>query len=168
MHAIINWMKQFLILYLILTILMQLAAADEYKKYIRFLSGIILLLALITPVLRLSDNGNGQKLSENYAEFWEQIDAFSKDAQKLQLQQNSYEQQTYEHAVSANMTAQIEEQGILVSQIRVKLSEDYKLQSVDVWLDAVYMQQHPTADKQVSAFLKDTYGLNETQMFIFS
>ncbi len=167
MHAIVNWMKQFLILYLILTIFMQLAAADEYKKYIRFLSGIILLMALLAPVLRLAGSGNGKGLEKSYARFWEQIDDFSKDAENMQLKKNSYELQTYEQAVSANMVTQIQEQGVLVSQVRVKLSDDYKLQSVDVCLDAVYTRQHPSAAEQVSAFLKDSYGLDETQIFIY-
>ena len=44
MGTVLNWMKQFLILYLILTILTQLAAAEAYKKYLRFLSGIPFIL----------------------------------------------------------------------------------------------------------------------------
>ena len=46
MGTVLNWMKQFLILYLILTILTQLAAAEAYKKYLRFLSGIIIIMPI--------------------------------------------------------------------------------------------------------------------------
>ncbi len=167
MTAIIDWMKQFLILYLVLTILIQLAAAEEYKKYVRFLSGIILLLALITPVLRLVGGGGDSKMTHAYDRFWKQIDDFTKEAQKLRTQQNGYERQTYENAVSTNLSEQVQEQGILVSQVRVALSDDYRLQRVDVWLDVVYRQQHPSAPDEVTVFLKETYGLDETQIFIY-
>ncbi len=166
MHTIINWMKEFLILYLILTIIMQLAAAEQYKKYLRFLSGIILLVMLMNPVLRLTGKG-GDEIARSYERFWEQMENFSKEAGSLKLQQNGYELQLYEDAVAANLTAQAQEQGILISQMQVTLTDDYKLQSVTVWLDAVYRQQHPSADKQMITFLKETCDLNETQIFIY-
>ena len=130
---------------------MQLAAAEQYKKYLRFLSGIILLVMLMNPVLRLTGKG-GDEIARSYERFWEQMENFSKEAGSLKLQQNGYELQLYEDAVAANLTA---------------LTDDYKLQSVTVWLDAVYRQQHPSADKQMITFLKETCDLNETQIFIY-
>lgn len=166
MHTIINWIKEFLILYLILTIIMQLAAAEQYKKYLRFLSGIILLVVLIRPALRLSGK-EGDEIARSYEKFWDQMEGFSKEVGSLKMQQNGYERQLYEDAVAANLTAQAQEQGILISQIQVTLTDDYKLQSVTVWLDAVYRQQYPSADKQMRTFLKEACDLNETQIFIY-
>ena len=37
MEAVREWMKEFLVIYLILTILMHLAAAEPYKKYLQIL-----------------------------------------------------------------------------------------------------------------------------------
>ncbi len=118
MQAILNWFREFLILYLILTIFMQLAAAEQYKKYLRFLSGMILLLVLITPVLRLT--GNEWDIARAYDQFWEQMDDFSKEADALKTQQNSYELQNYEEAAASSLAAQAKEQGILTAQVRVR------------------------------------------------
>lgn len=167
MQAIIGWMKEFLILYLILTILMQLAAAEEYKKYLRFLSGIILLLVLITPVLRLTGSGGGQRMEQSYETFWKRMDDFTKDADRIRQQQDRYELQLYEDRVSENLTAQVQEQGMSVSQIRVTLSEDYKIQQAAVWLDVSYRRQRPQAKQQVRDFLIKTCGLSETQIFVY-
>lgn len=166
MQEIIRWMREFLILYLILTIFMQLAAAEEYKKYLRFLSGMILLLVLISPVLRFTGSGGAQRMEQSYEKFWKQMDDFTKDADRIRQQQNRYELQLYEDKVAANLTAQAQEQGMPVSMIRVTLSEDYKIQQVSVWLDAGYRQQHPQAKQQMMDFLKETCGLSETQIFI--
>lgn len=166
MQAILNWLREFLILYLILTIYMQLAAAEQYKKYLRFLSGMILLLVLITPVLRLT--GSEWDITRAYDQFWEQMDDFSKEADDLKTRQSGYELQNYEDAVASSLAAQAQEQGIMVSQVRVRLSSDYKIQSVSVWLDVTYKRAHPSAAERLTAFLKETYGLKETQMFIDS
>ena len=54
MDGILNWMKEFLIIYLILNILTNLTALDQYKKHLHFFSGVVLMLVLLTPVLRLT------------------------------------------------------------------------------------------------------------------
>ena len=74
MEAVREWMKEFLVIYLILTILMHLAAAEPYKKYLRFFSGIILLAVLVSPLLRFSGNGNKGGLQPYYDRFWQELD----------------------------------------------------------------------------------------------
>lgn len=53
MESLMEWVRNFLLLYLLLTILVSLAASDRYYKYLRFFSGIIMLLYLLAPVMRL-------------------------------------------------------------------------------------------------------------------
>ena len=93
-------------------------------------------------------------------------DDFSKEADALKIQQNSYELQNYEEAAASSLAAQAKEQGILTAQVRVRLTQDYQIQQVSVWLDTVYKREHPSAAEQMQAFLKETYGLGDAQMFI--
>lgn len=166
MSAILNWMKEFLILYLILTILMHLAAAEEYKKYLRFLSGMILLLVLISPALRLFGGDSGLKILRSYEGFWEKMDDFTSDAQRTAFLQDAHNIQKYEKAIAADLSAQVREQGILVSQVSVSLSDDYEINSVAVWLDAQQKSEDPSVKNRLAVLLQDTYHLEERQIFI--
>lgn len=166
MSAILNWMKEFLILYLILTILMHLAAAEEYKKYLRFLSGMILLLVLVSPMLRLFGEDSRLKIMQSYEDFWEKMDGFASDAQQTAVIQDAHNLKKYEKAVAADLTAQVQEQGILVSQVSVSLSDDYEINSVAVCLDAQQKSEDPSVKDRLAVLLKDTYHLEERQIFI--
>lgn len=166
MDAILNWMKEFLILYLILTILMHLAAADEYKKYLRFLSGMILLLVLISPVMRLFGGDSRLKILQSYEDFWGKMDDFSSDAKQTELLQDAHNLQKYEKIVAADLSAQVQEQGILVSQVSVSLSGDYEINSIAVWLDAQQKSEDPSVKDRLAVLLQDMYHLEERQIFI--
>lgn len=166
MDAILNWMKEFLMLYLILTILMHLAAAEEYKKYLRFLSGMILLLVLISPALRLFGEDSRLKVLQSYEDFWSKMDDFSSDAQQTALIQDAHTLEKYEKAVAADLSARMQEQGILVSQIRVSLSDDYEINSIAVWLDTQLKSEDPSVRDRLAVLLQDTYHLEERQIFI--
>lgn len=166
MSAILNWIKEFLILYLILTILMQLTAAEEYKKYLRFLSGIILLLVLVSPVLHLFGEDGSLKIMRPYTEFWQNMDGFSLDAQQAEFLQNEQSFQKYEKAAAAEIAARAQEQGIAVSQVRVSLSDDYAVNYVSVWLDARQKGKDPSGKDRMVSLLKDIYHLEDRQIFI--
>ena len=166
MRVILNWMKEFLLLYLILTILMHLAAAEEYKKYLRFLSGMILLLVLISPVLRLFGEDSRLKIVQSYEDFWEKMDDFSSDVQQTAYLQNARSLQQYEKAVAADLSARLQEQGFLVSQVSVSLSDDYEISSISVWLDVQQKSEDPSVKDRLAVLLQDTCHLEERQIFI--
>lgn len=167
MHTVINWMKEFLVLYLLLTVLMQLAAAEEYKKYLRFLSGIILLLVLVSPLLRLLAGDGGMDMMQSYDRFFEQLDTAVQDTGQMRFLQDGHDLAAYEEAVSMDILSQLRQTDIPVTGVSVSLSEEYQIQTVTVWLDALYRQEHPSANEELLAFLKKTYQLEDAQIFIY-
>lgn len=48
-----EWIRQIAYYMVLVTVIMQLAAGQGYRKYIRLFTGIILVLLILTPVLRL-------------------------------------------------------------------------------------------------------------------
>lgn len=166
MSAVLSWMKEFLILYLVLTILTQLAAAEEYKKYLRFLSGMILLLVLVSPALRLFGNDSGTKAFASYDAFWAGMDGFMPGLQKTERLQEQRQLEIYEKAAAADLAAQAKAQGIAVSHARVSLSENYEVKNVAVWLDAGQKQEEPAVRDRMVQFLMQAYELKEHQIFI--
>ncbi|MDE7313025.1 MAG: stage III sporulation protein AF [Eubacterium sp.] len=166
MNAVLNWMKEFLILYLVLTILTQLAAAEEYKKYLRFLSGMVLLLVLVSPALRLFGNGGGNKILSSYDAFWENMDGFASDLKETELLQQERQLEQYEKAAAEELITQAQAQGITVSHARVDISDSYEVSHVAVWLDAQQKQEDPAVRDRMVQLLKETYQLQERQIFI--
>lgn len=167
MHSVIHWMKEFLILYLLLTILMQLAAVEEYKKYLRFLSGIVLLLVLISPLLRLLTGDSRLEILQSYDRFWEQLDAVSKDTGELEFSQSGWDLAAYEDAVAADILSQVQQKNLPVSRVSVSLSEAYQIKRVTVWLDVLRGKEQPLAKEELLAFLTEKYQLEQTQVIIY-
>ncbi len=166
MHGVMQWMKEFLILYLLLTILMQLAAVDEYKKYLRFLSGILLLLVLISPLLRLLTGDSGLEILQAYDRFWERLDTVSADTRDMEFSKAGWGLTAYEDAVAADLLSKVQQKDIPASRVSVSLSETCQIQRVTVWLDT-HGQEDLLAEEELLAFLTETYQLEQTQILIY-
>lgn len=175
MNGILNWMKEFLIIYLILAILTHLAAADQYKKYLRFFSGIILLLALISPALRLFGEDSRLDALVTYETFWEELDSAREGSRRLEFLRGDRSVQKYEQAIAKDIKRQAAEQGTAAGQVRVVLSDDYEIRRVEVQL--VHAKEAEASDgkddredkedkKKLAEFLMRAYGLDESRIFI--
>lgn len=159
MDSIMNWMKEFLIIYLILTTLTNLAATDQYKKHLHFFSGVVLLLVLLSPILGLFGEAGRLEALISYETFWEELDSTRQDTKKLEFLQNRHYISKYEQAIARDMEVQAAAHDLSVSQIHVSLSDDYEIHQVTVWLEA------PQA-ADVKTFLMNTYGLQENQIYV--
>lgn len=169
MDAVINWIKEFLIIYFILTILMHLVANDQYKKYLRFFSGIILLTALISPVTKLFGNAGQLESLISYEAFWEQLDSARQDSQKMEFLQNDHYVKKYEEAAAKDMYAQAVQQGYPVSRVSVTLTKDYEIHSVSVWMEVVdeAAEKDDGTAQEVCGFLQRAYDLEPSQISIY-
>lgn len=167
MHSILNWMKEFMVVYLILTVLTQLCAAQPLKKYLRFFSGMILLLLLLSPVLHLL--GKDGKLEEkvSYEIFLEQLDGIRQDSKKLEFINNDNTIHRYEDAIARDILRQVNGQKLSVSKVQVTLNGQYEIENVSVWI-SVSMSKEEKKDtkKKIVQLLQDMYGLGEDQLWI--
>lgn len=166
MHAILNWVKEFLILYLLLTILMHLTAADQYKKYLRFFSGIILVLMLLSPVMRLLGNDGRLETLISGEIFWEQLDSIRQDTQKLEFLQNDHYREKYETALAGDMLAQAAGYNLPVREVRVSLTQDYEISRVSIRMDLSKGQDPANIREKLKDFIKEAYGLTKDQIFV--
>lgn len=164
MQDILNWIKEFLIVYLILTILTHLAASDQYKKYLRFFSGMILLLTLVTPVLRIFGEDGRLEALVSYEAFLEELDSARNDAQKLEFMQNGRYLQKYEGAIAKDIQNQADGQGLPIGRVQVSLNDNYEISHISLQIDTSKGHDFQNAKKQFSSFLNQTYGLKEHQL----
>ncbi len=173
MDAVLSWVKEFLIVYLILTILMHLTAADQYKKYLRFLSGIVLLLVLAAPVLRLF--GDGDRLASLLETQLAKVGAGSYSGgqpgpaqttqiTQMEVLQNSHYREAYEDAVSKEMMREALSRGLPVKNITAGLTGNYEIGKVTAYLDGA--ADVGQAKQELLQFFQDVYGLEETKVSI--
>jgi len=160
MEKILEWMKQFIIVYLILTVMVHLAPAEKYKKYLRFFSGLVLLLFLVMPVLRLS--GDDGRLAElvSYEAFWEQLGDAGQGERKLQFLQHDHYIKKYEQAVRDDIISNANARDIPVKDVTVSLDEYYSIKSVSVTCGG----SDTGAAGQVRKMLREEYRLKDSQI----
>lgn len=166
MDLIRNWVKEFLIIYLILTILLHLAASDKYRKYIRFFSGLILLTFLASPMFQLFGASGQLEARIAYESFWEQLDSTKQDTERLTFLKNDYYVQKYEEAIAQDIERQAAEQEIALKSIDVALSEDYEIQKVEVVLDTSRGESAAVMEQKLTELLKAGYRLENEQILI--
>ena len=53
MDEIYEWMRNFSYYMMLLTVLLQLLPNNDYKKYIRFFTGLILILIMCGPIMKI-------------------------------------------------------------------------------------------------------------------
>lgn len=166
MDSIMNWMKEFMIIYLILTILTSLAAADQYKKHLHFFSGVILILIFISPALGLLGDSGRLEARIGYESFWKSLDSARQDTKKLEFLQNSHYIAKYEQAIARDMQVQAEAQGLSGGRVQVRLSNDYEINEAAVWLDIPSGADYKAEKKKWVRFLMRTYGLRNEQILV--
>ena len=168
MEAVLSWIKEFLIIYLILTILMHLVINDQYKKYLRFFSGIILLTALVSPVMKLLGSAGQLESLVSYEAFWEQLDSTRQDTQKMEFLQNDHYVKKYEKAVAQDILERAGRQGYPVIRVSADLTKDYETTDVSIWLEVLKQaEQKDEIKQQVREFLQKAYDLKPSQIHLY-
>ena len=77
---IYEWMRNIAFYLVLITAVVHMVPDSEYKKYIRFFTGLVLILWILTPVLKLL--GTDDKLADIYRnkEYMEQIEKMKDSA----------------------------------------------------------------------------------------
>ncbi len=77
MEKLYDWIRQIAYVMVLISVIMQLAAGKQYQKYIRLYTGIILILFMLAPVLRIfgtDTTGFMEQAEKKYTEMVEQIE----------------------------------------------------------------------------------------------
>lgn len=129
-----EWIQRILVYVIIVTVLRSLIARPQYQQYFRFLSGMILILLLLSPLFRfLGNEGEWYQMLEE--KVWkmdmEEIDTelavAEGDFQTIVLEE-------YENTVKRQVRKMGEQQGISVKKTTVNISEEGTLQKMEIHL----------------------------------
>lgn len=122
-----EYIKGFLALFILLTLLLYLVPDAGMKKYIRFFSEVVLAVGFLSPVLNLIGDSDAFLEKIEYAEFNEELEEFSKDMKKMEYIQSDYYLAEYEQAIEVDVTQIAGTYGFGVLEVDAKMNEDYTL-----------------------------------------
>ena len=132
MSYIYSWVKNLVCFYILLTVVLHLLPKQNYQKYVRFFSGILLTILVISPILSLLGNEEAIREKINQAEFFQGLDNLKLDTAHLEDQQKELYREEYERALGMDVSRMAEDKQLLPRQVKVQLSEDYEVESIEM------------------------------------
>lgn len=132
MTAIVEWVKNYSMVFLLMTMLTSVIAKKEYKKYIQFFVEIILVITLANPLLRLMGKSDGMFEKISYDSFWQGLAGIQKDCEKIDFLGEEYYIDYYENAIETDVKLLAENSGYAVTDVVVTLNEEYGVDEMEL------------------------------------
>ena len=103
MELVYTWVKNIVCFYIFMNIIIHLLPKDSYRKYVRFFSGMLLMILVATPVLSVlgQEEVLMQKISQ--AGFFQELDNIKLDTAHLEQTQKKAYLQEYERAIEMDI-----------------------------------------------------------------
>lgn len=132
MTGIVDWVKNYSMVVLFLTVLTSVAAKKEYKKYIQIFVEIILVIALVNPLFQAT--GKSEDLFEkiSYDSFWQGLAGMKMDQEKIDFLNEDYYMTYYEKAISEDVKLLAENSGYGVIDVEVALNESFEIEAMEL------------------------------------
>lgn len=132
MAGIVEWVKNYSMVFLLMTILTSVAAKKEYRKYIQLFVEIILVITLVNPLLNAT--GKSEDLFEkfSYDSFWQGLEGIKMDQEKLDFLDENYYISYYENAVETDVALLAENTGYTITDAKVAMNENYEVEKMEL------------------------------------
>lgn len=132
MSKITDWVRNYSMVVLLMTLFTSLTAKKEYRKYIQLFVEIILVLTFINPLLDAA--GVSKDLFDKiaYDSFWQELDGIKKDQDKMDFLKEDYYISYYEDAIEADVILLAENSGYVITGAKVKLNNEYQVEKMDL------------------------------------
>jgi hypothetical protein len=163
MEGILEHLRSFVVLFLIVMLLIQMVPREHLKKYIRFFGELVLALGFLSPILKGICESDSFLADIAYEEFAEELEQMAKDSRKVQYLKNDYYKEAYENAIAAEVESLAHQCGYEAAEADVALTEQFAMESVYLVLKGEEMEEEYEALRQeLSAY----YGLEESSIVI--
>lgn len=167
MSYIYGWVRNLVCFYILLTVVLHLLPKENYQKYVRFFSGILLTILVVSPVLSLigQEEEICQKISQ--AEFFQGMDNLRLDTEHLEYRQKELYLKEYERALGMDVSRMAKEKSLVLQQVDVSLSDDYQVESIALTItfgedEGIFVPKASFADN--SQEYPDVYELKQELM----
>lgn len=179
MEVIYVWVKNIVCFYIFMAIITHLLPKESYRKYVRFFSGMLLTILVVTPVLSVFGKEDVLMKKISQAGFFQELDNIKLDTRYFEETQKKAYVQEYERVIGMDVGRIAEGQQLQVLWTDVHLSQEYQVESIDMEVkvgeeNGVYIpkvsfednsQEHPRV-YALKQELMDFYRLTEEQIHI--
>lgn len=162
MSMVYAWVKNVVCFYIFLTVILHLLPRDNYRKYVRFFSGMLLMILVFSPVLSLLGKEDTLLQRISQAEFFQDMDSLKLDTAHLQRDQKALYLREYERAVGMDISRMAAEKQLDASQVEVHLSEEYQVESIAMEIS----KEGGEGIYRLKQELMEFYQVNEAQIEI--
>lgn len=169
MTGVIEWVKNYSLVFLLLTVITSLTAKNEYKRYIHFFVEICLVVMLVTPILTVTGKTEDFFDRISYDSFWQGLDSIKNDQEKLEFLDNSYYIQHYEEIIQKDIWQMGEAAGYVVLDIQVEMNEDYAVENISMQIEKSSANELETEDVALLDLKKriaQYYQIDESRIIV--
>ena len=136
---ILDYVKGFLILFLLMKVLLYFVPKCGFEKYIAFFAGVVLVIGLLYPILEMMGQEKSVFEKLDYAKWEEQLLDVSAKAQELKKVGNEFVEERYQTMINENSgtenieveNAGIENAGMKNTGIKNIRIEDIKIEVIE-------------------------------------
>lgn len=132
MEAIVDWVKNYSMAVLLMTVMTSIAAKKEYKKYIQFFVEIILVMTLVNPLFQAAGKSEGLFEKISYDSFWQGLEGIRKDQEKIDFLNDDYYMEYYEKAIGEDVRLLAENYGYGVIDVKLTLNEAFGVETMEL------------------------------------
>lgn len=130
MEAVYGWVKNLVCFYIFITAVLHLLPKESYRKYVRFFTGLLLVILVLTPILSVvGDKENIYERIEQ-AGFFQEMENLKLDTAYLEASQQEFYQKEYEKAICMDIEQMVERQELKANKVEVKLTEECLVQHI--------------------------------------
>ncbi|MCI9428241.1 MAG: stage III sporulation protein AF [Eubacterium sp.] len=132
MAGIVEWAKNYSMVFLLMTILSTVAARKEYRKYIQLFVEIILVITLLNPLLGLFGKSSDLFEKISYGAFWQGLANIKLDQEKMEFFNEGHYVAYYEKAIAEDVKLLADNSGYAVTDVFVSLNEAFEVESMEI------------------------------------
>ncbi len=124
MEHVLEWIKTLIFFSLFVTLIMQLLPGDQYKKYVRFFAGMILIVLAVSPLFRLMNRSDIQHGLLEVLAYEQESSQLQMDFPYMEQQQQEYYQEQLKLSARALMEKQANAQGFWLEDAEILMDPD--------------------------------------------
>jgi stage III sporulation protein AF len=121
MEYLRDWIRNIVVYMILNTIIMNLLGDKSYKKYVSIVSGMILLLIVITPVLRITKLEDSLNFFLQANDYTVEASEFKNDVNRMEKEQRELIFAEYEKKLQSQVEALLLEEGFILTDFQVTI-----------------------------------------------
>lgn len=122
--SIYDWVKSIVFFLVLISVINNLLGSSSYKKYINLISGMILIILVVSPLLRVFDIDEKIDYYFEKNTFMADSQDINNDLIKIEQSQMSSIMEEYKKEIKSNAARLLEKEGLYISSFNVKINED--------------------------------------------